>query len=153
MLKFKQSWLQLILCIAIPVIMLLVSTFVIVNKLSTNSIPLDDAITSEDFAILYSAMFNVIFRICIIMNIIMVLSMIFLNMNSRVIWVIYLLINLIVPGAFLFRFNIFFPSDTNSMSLIALMFFGMYFLTFFVSSIFTCPDYKHFNPTACLIRR
>lgn len=153
MLKLKQSWLQLILCIAIPIIMLLISTFVVFNELSTNSIPLDDAITSEDFAILYSAMFNIIFRICIIMNIVMVLSMVFLNMNSRVIWVIYMLINLIVPSIFLFRFNIFFPSDTNSTSIIALMFLGLYFLTFFVSSIFTCPDYKHFNPVACLIRR
>lgn len=153
MLKFKHSWLQIILCIAIPVIMLLVNTFVIVNRLSINSIPIDDTITSEDFANLYSAMFNVAFWTCIIMNIVMVLSMVFLNMNSRVIWVIYLLINLIVPCTFLFRFNINFPSDTSSMSLMALMYFGMYFLTFFVSSIFTCPDYKHFNPVACLIRR
>lgn len=151
--KLKGSWLQIILCIGLPVLFLMINALVVVNHLSTNSIPLDDSLLSEDYAMLFSNSYSIAVLVCAIINVVFVLAMVFLNMNSKAMWWVYLVINLAVASFFVYRFNYNYPSDSDTFTLTTIMYLLLYFITHFISSIFTCSDYKHFNPIARFVRR
>ncbi len=151
--KFKGSWLQILLSIALPLVFLIVNSLVVVNYLSTNSIPLDDTLLSEDYALLYNSSYLISIIVCIAINILFVLAMVFMNMNSKAMWWIYLVANIAISCIFVYRFTMNYPSDSSTFKLTALMYMLSYFVTYFISSIFTCSDYKHFNPIARFIRR
>lgn len=151
--KLKGSWLQILLCIAIPVIILLINSLAVVNSLSINAVPLDDSLASEDFANLYSSAFFSAFITCIAVNVLIVLAMIFLNMNSMAMWFIFLILNIALSCFNIYSFTSDFPADTDSVTLISVMYAALFFATYFISSVFTCSDFKHFNPIARFVRR
>ena len=151
--KLAGSVVQIILSIAIPIIFFLINSFVVEPNLSVNAIPLDETLAAEDFAVAFSDVFLKSVLVCIILNVLFVIAMVFLNMNSTAVWFIFLVLNMLVSCVFVYLFRVDYLTDTDTFVTTTLMFTLLNFVTYFISSIFTCSDYKHFNPVARFIRR